>query len=203
MGTVMTRRSRERTLVATTVVVAIVLAACGQALPSPTRTYDGTGRSPTPAPSTTPPLASPAPTTAATPDVARGVAARDAYINAICPVFLDILSLDPRLAALRSEGGADGDVPGQLDEIEAVAAELRIVVSDLDAVPDWAAGRLLRFELIGALHEIRSALLRVARDPERHDAAAQLAAIPYISRPAIDTGMGQAADAGLSCDDFG
>lgn len=199
----MTRGRRGRTLVATTVVLAVVLAACGQAVPSPTRTHDGTGRAPTPAPSATPGVPSPAPTTAATPDVARGVAARDAYIDAICPLFLDILALDPRLAALRSEGDAEGDIPGQLDEIEAVAAELRIVARGLDAVPDWAAGRLLRLELIGALHEIRSALLRVARDPERHDAAAQLAEIPYISRPAIDTGMVEAADAGLSCDDFG
>lgn len=174
---------------------ALVLAACGQAEPSPT-------------PEAVPPSA-PAATAEAdpatpppTPDPAHGVGRRTAYIDAICPVFLDILELDPRLAALRSEGADEGDVPAQADEIGAVEAELRIVLNDLNAVPDWAPGRMLRSELSGALHEIRSSLLRVARDVEAEDAATQLAGVPYINRPTIDSGMQQAANAGLSCEGF-
>jgi hypothetical protein len=176
--------------------LALVLAACGQAAPSvtPAATAEPTAAS-------TPSAAPPA-TRAPTPDPAQGVGRRTAYIDAICPLFLDILELDPRLAALRSEGADGGDVPAQVDEIGAVEAELRTVINELDDVPDWAPGRLLRWELSGALHEIRSALLRVARDVEARDAATQLADVPYISRPTLDSGMQQAANAGLSCDGF-
>ncbi len=193
------RRTLRRTP-ALVAVVALVLAACGQAAPSVTpEATSSSAEAPTVI--AEPTAADPA-TPPPTPDAAQGVGRRTAYIDAICPLFLDILQLDPRLAALRSEGADDGDVPAQAEEIGAVEAELRTVINDLNEVPDWAPGRMLRSELSGALHEIRSALLRVARDVEARDAAMQLADVPYVSRPTVDSGMQQAASAGLSCEGF-
>ena len=87
-------------------------------------------------------------------------------------------------------------------EIELVAGELRGVLNDLSAVPDWTPGRLLRNELMGALHVMRSTLLFVARDLDDRDAGERLAATPYIARPMVDQGMAQAANAGLDCAGF-
>lgn len=84
-------------------------------------------------------------------------------------------------------------------EIDFVANELRMILNDLQAVPNWTPGTLLRGGVIDALHEVRSALLTARRQLGAHDAAAQLAALPYISRPTVELGVQRATEAGFEC----
>lgn len=153
-------------------------------------------------PAQTPSLSMPQPqaTPLVTPDPALSLDARSAYVAAICPAFLDILALDPRLATLRAEGSAESDVTMLVTELEAVAEELRTVLNSLEATPHWRPGQLLRVELIEALHAIRVAVLDVADDSAAHDAAERLASVPYISSPSMDGAMGQATNAGFNCE---
>lgn len=176
-------------------ILVLVLAACGAPV-TPDHTQSTPSASAPPpaggAPATPP---SPAPTT----DPAASVGRRDAYIESMCPTFRAILALDPRLADVRAAGATGGDVSAHGAEIESIAGELRLVLNDLDAVPDWTPGRLLRIELILALHRMRSALLLAARNLDRSDAAERLAQVPYIAGPRVDRGMAEAVDAGLNC----
>jgi hypothetical protein len=179
-------------------VLALVLAACGAQTPdvaSPTPVVNGV------APETQENAPEPTRTAPPTPDAAR-FAVRAAYIDAMCPIFLDILVLDPRLAAMRADGAAPTEILTDATEVEAVTADLRGVLNDLNTVPNWTPGQLLRHELIGALHNIRVALVGVADEIDGPDAADRLAGIPYIASRQMDQAMIQAASAGLSCDGY-
>jgi hypothetical protein len=159
-----------------------ILAACGSAS--------------TPSPSTPPSVS-------VVPAPSIDIEARDAYAAAICPVFGGIVEMDPRLAALRSAGAEGGDVTGQAAEIDAVNADLLVLLTDLEAVPDWAEGRGLRHQLITALHSIRAHLLHVAEDPSANSAAADLAAVPYVASEPMDLAMNDAVEGGLACSEDG
>jgi hypothetical protein len=177
-------------------VLALVLAACGGQTPDVT--------SPTPVVSeVAPETQEVAPERAAppTPDATR-FAVRAAYIEAMCPIFLDILVLDPRLAAMRADGAVPTEILTDATEVEAVTDDLRAVLNDLNTVPNWTPGQLLRHELIGALHEIRVALAGVADEIDGPNAAERLAGLPYIASRQMDQAMIQAAGAGLSCDGY-
>lgn len=125
--------------------------------------------------------------------------ARAAYASAICPIFTAILEVDPRLMAIRAIGEEDGDVVGQATELDALTGELRDILARLEEVPAWDPGNRLRFELITALHAVRTQLIGVAEDPSAATAAAALAATPLIATDAMDLAMARATGAGLSC----
>jgi hypothetical protein len=148
-----------------------------------------------PTPSLSPSLVAAEPSTAASIDRR----ARAAYGAAICPIFTAILEIDPRLAAIRAVGNQDGDVAGQATELDALTGELLDILTRLDEVPAWDPGNRLRFELITALHAIRTQLMVVADDPSAGTAAAALAATPFIATEAMDRAMASATGAGLSC----
>ncbi len=174
-------RTLPRFMAPVAVSLVLLLAACGtQTTPTPSVTP------------TTPPSALPS----ATADPAE----LSAYSEAICPIFEEILELDPRITALRELGGAGGDVSTQAEEIEAVVDGLLVVLDHLEDVPDWDSGQRLTFELITSLHKVRTALLGVAEDPAAPDAAEGLAAIPYLATEGMDIGMGEAARNGLRCE---
>lgn len=183
-------------LLAVLVIAALALSACGGVStthPAPSRSVtssaDATAAVPTPAPRVTP-------------DPVISAGSREDYIEAICPIFLTILVLDPRLADLRAAGTDGGNILSHATEIDSVAAELRTVINDLDGVPHWTPGSQLRTQLVLALHEMRSALLLVAQGLDHRDAAERLAGVPYIARPTVDEGMARAASAGLDCSGF-
>lgn len=176
-------------------VLVLALAACGD---------QATEVDPSPAPVATdsPRAAEPPPPAASpTPDAGR-FEVRAAYIDSMCPIFLDILVLDPRLAAMRADGATPAEILTDAAEVAAVTADLRAVLNDLNTVPDWTPGQLLRHELIGALHAIRVGLAGVADDLEGPHAAERLIGIPHIASRQMDQAMIQAASAGLSCDGY-
>lgn len=152
------------------------------------------GAAPTPSPSPSPTSAASSPA----PSVDRE--ARYAYGAAICPIFTAILAVDPRLAALRAVGDEDGDVAAQATELNSLASELREILTRLEEVPAWDPGNRLRFELITALHAIRTQLVVVADDPAARTAAAALAATPFVATEAMDRAMASATGAGLTCE---
>ena len=136
-----------------------------------------------------------------TPDAAAEAARVAAYNAAICPVFDDMLLLDPRIEALRSAGASHAAESVDPAEVDDVIAELGRLLDDLDAVPDWDAGRSLRYQVITALHGIRARLLQVADDPTSDESLAHLAEIPYIASEAMDLAFNQAFQAGHTCED--
>jgi hypothetical protein len=141
------------------------------------------------------------PTPDASARAATNAAQLAAYNAAICPVFDGIVALDPRLAALRSAGAnrsAGGIDPGEVDDL---IADLGGLLDDLDAVPDWQAGRSLRYQVVTALHGIRARLLQVADDPTSNESLGHLAEIPFIASEAMDLAYNQAFQAGHTCED--
>ncbi len=149
--------------------------------------------------------AQPAPTASpagpvATPAAGIDFAARNAYNAAICPIFTGILDVEPRLTALRGAGAAGGDMSGHAAEIDAASDDLKVLLEDLEAVPEWAAGANLRFLLITALHAIRARILSVGEDPGAGTAAEALASLPFISSEPMDVAMQAAVSGGLSCE---
>ena len=161
-------------------VLLAVLAACGAA--------------PTPSPSPSLVVADPSAAASIDPQ------ARADYASAICPIFTAILEVDPRLMAIRAIGEQDGDVVGQATELDALAGELGDILARLEDVPAWDPGNRLRFELVTALHAVRTQLILVADDPSARTAAAALAATPFIATEAMDRALASATGAGLSCE---
>ena len=161
-----------------TLLVTSLLVACG-AQPSPTASPAG-------------PVVTPA--------ASVDVAARDAYSAAICPIFTGILDIEPRLTNLRGVGAAGGDMSGHAAEIDAASDDLKVLLDDLEAVPEWSAGANLRFLLITALHAIRARMLSVGQDPAAGTAAEALASLPFISSEPMDVAMQVAVSGGLSCE---
>lgn len=145
------------------------------------------------APTASPPVDSSSP--------ADDAAARDAFNAAICPILADIVDLDPRLASMREAGARGGDMTVHAAEINALSDELRVILEQLEAVPEWTEGANVRYLLINGLHGIRARLLHVGDDPSAHDAAADLAEIPYLATEAMDIAFNDAALAGLTCDE--
>ncbi len=166
----------DHRLLAALIVVVLALAACGGAVPS-----------------------SPTPAASASLSAAEQAAARDAYAGAMCPIFETLLALDPRLAAMREAGAGGGDMSAHGAEIDAIGDELLTALDALEAVPDWAPGSSLRFQLISTLHAMRAELLRAGNDPAADGAAEALAAIPFIATDALDRAMRDARDGGLPC----
>ncbi|HEX5039863.1 MAG TPA: hypothetical protein VFW95_07000 [Candidatus Limnocylindria bacterium] len=137
----------------------------------------------------------------ATPDASAEAARVAAFDAAICPIFDDMLVLDPRIEALRSAGASGAAESVDPEEVDGVIAELGRLLDDLDAVPDWDAGRDLRYQVITALHGIRARLLLIADDPASDESLADLAQIPYIATEAMDLAFNQAFQAGHNCGD--
>jgi len=140
-----------------------------------------------------------------TPDPSAQAAAEaaklSAYNAAICPVFAAILDIDPRLAALRSAGAnrmAEGVDP---DEVDDVIAQLGGMLDELEAVPDWEAGRNLRYQVLSAIHGIRARLLQVADDPTSNESLDRIAELPFIASRAMDLAYNEAFQAGHTCED--
>ena len=158
------------------VLVAVLLAACGAA--------------PTPSPT----AAAPAP---------DSPAARAAYQAAMCPLLVAIANTDEPLAALRAAGDAGGDMTANRGAMNGMADELNGVLASLDAVPAWTHGQQLRFELITALHAIRSQIVFAADHLEDAAAAGELAAIPYVAGLNMDRAMAAALEGGLVCAEEG
>lgn len=122
-----------------------------------------------------------------------------AYSEAMCPIFEAIVTIDPRIAALRESAAAGDDLGDQTAEMTAIADALLEVLTDLEAVPEWAPGARLRYELIVALHDIRTTLLRALRDPSADGAREDLESLRFIAGAAMDEAMRAASGAGLSC----
>ena len=135
------------------------------------------------------------------PSASIDIVARDAYAGAMCPVFTSILELDPRLTALRLVGSESGDTAAQSVEITTLAEDLRGVLDQLEAAPEWTQGAGLRYRLITSLHGIRAHLLHIAEDPTADSTAEDLAAIPFIATEAMDRAMQDAVRSGLSCEE--
>jgi hypothetical protein len=146
-----------------------------------------------------PPASDSLPSANASVDAAVNEAQRVAYNEAICPLFTALVDLDPRLAALR-EVGAGGDASGSAAELDAVAASMVSVLDALEAVPHWAPGTELRFNLISSLHVIRTQLLIIAEDPSTAESAELLAILPYVASEAMDRSMSRAIEGGMSCE---
>lgn len=134
--------------------------------------------------------------TSPTPDPA----ALAAYTDAMCPIFQAIVTIDPRISDLRAAADAGEDLSSEAAEMTAVSEGLLEILNDLEAVPEWAPGAALRYQLIVALHEIRATLLRAGRDPTAEGTQADVAALPFIADDALDRAMSAASDAGLSCE---
>lgn len=177
------------------VLVAImgVLAACGgDVQPSTSEPSVAQASSP----------ATPPPTPVATPDPAAGVGALARYTDAMCPIFLDLLLLDPRLASMRADGSAPEETLTDADELAEVTGALSGIIADLGRVPRWTPGDLLQLELLTSLHGIRVALAGVEEELGGQGAAESLAGIPLISSQRMDLAMQRAAGAGLDCGGF-
>ena len=140
-----------------------------------------------------------APTPSAVAPVASAdPAAGDAFNAAICPIFTGILAVEPQLAGLR-EAGATGNTGDKDGAIAMASADLRSLLTDLEAVPAWPAGADLRFQLITQLHVIRAQLLSID-EPGTSAGAEVLAGLPFISSEAMDRAMEQAVQGGLTCE---
>lgn len=139
-------------------------------------------------------------TSTPTPEPTDSTAALNAFNAAICPIFDEILEVDPRLADLRAVGAAGKAEALDPDELDAVVAVLGNQLDALEAVPDWPPGRNLRLQLIQALHGIRARLLLVSANPEVADALKDLAALPYIASDAMDLAFNRALEAGHTCE---
>lgn len=137
-------------------------------------------------------------TTAASP--ADDPAALAAYTAAMCPIFDLILAVDPRIGDVRAAAADGGDMSGQATEMAALSEELLVLLTDLEAVPQWNPGAALRHQLITSLHGIRAALLHVGRDPGAHDAADDITGMPFIATDALDRAMSLATQGGLACE---
>jgi len=135
---------------------------------------------------------------AVAPVVSSDPAARDAFNAAICPIFAGILAVEPQLAGLR-DAGASGDAGKQDGAIAMASADLRTLLTDLEAVPAWTEGADLRFQLITQLHAIRAQLVSVD-EPGTNAGAETLAGLPFISSEAMDRAMQQAVQGGLTCE---
>lgn len=174
------RSHRRPALSAAAAVLALTLAACGATTtPSEDRS--------------TPPVASA--TAAPTPDLAGAAA----YSAAICPIFDAILTIDPRLADIRAAGSAGGDMTVHDAELGSLSDDIRVVLNDLEAVPDWEPGRRLQFELTSSLHVIRAELLAAARDTAAPEAAEAMAALPFLASVTMDRAMAAAVEGGMAC----
>jgi hypothetical protein len=132
------------------------------------------------------------------PDTAE---ARDAFAVAICPIFVEIAALDPRLASMRTAGGTGGDMTVHDAELTALSDDLLAMLIDLEALPDWRYGQRLQFELITALHAVRAQILVVSDDLGASDAAEGMAAIPFVASDAMDLAISTATTEGLTCGD--
>jgi hypothetical protein len=160
----------------------VVLAACGlSATPTPSPEPQS------PAPVSVAPSSTPDPEAAA------------AYAAAICPIFDTILVIDPRLGVLRAAGAEGGDMTAHDAELSALADELRLVLNDLDDVPEWGPGNRFRFELTSSLHTIRAELLALARDTSHPEAAAAMAGIHFLASTAMDRAFASAVEGGFEC----
>lgn len=175
------------------ILLALALAACGGE-PAPTSTP---GSASATAPAASIAAASGAAGASAAPSIDQ--AAND-YSVAMCPIFDDLVRIDPRLAALRQLGAEGGDVADSADELNAMTEELGATLDDLEAVPEWSEGAELRFLLISALHAIRAHLAQVAEDPGAAGAADSLAETPFVASAQMDRAMGAAVAAGLTCE---
>jgi hypothetical protein len=140
-----------------------------------------------------------APAASATPTPAPDPAALAAYTEAMCPIFQDVLAVEPRIADLREAAADGGDVQDSTDEMAAVSDDLLAVLTDLEAVPEWGPGGPLRYYLISSLHGIRTTLLRVEREPGARGASDLIAELPFISSDAMDRAFGDATSAGFEC----
>lgn len=129
------------------------------------------------------------------------LAARLSYSAAICPIFSDILDLDPRLQAFRDAGAQGGDMTPQAETIAEVGDILVGLLEDLDAVPHWQAGANLRYHLTTALHGIHAQLLHVEDDLAAGTAAEELANLPFLATDAMDLAVQDAVEGGLTCED--
>lgn len=163
--------------------MAVALAACGT---------DAVATSSPPAAATQPPPS-------VQPKRVTDPAARDAYGAAICPIFVTIIEVDPRVAELRDLGESGEPIGPHRDEIAAVSDDLRATLIDLAGVPDWEPGRLLVFRLRESLQAMRLQLLLAEREAASIVAARALAAIPHGANDAVEAAMAQAVAGGLSC----
>jgi hypothetical protein len=126
-------------------------------------------------------------------------AARAAYQAAICPVLTTVAEMDDPLAALRAAGEAGGDMTAHAEAMNGVADDLRVVLTDLDAVPVWDPGQRLRFELLSSIHAIRARIVATADHLDTTAAAREMAAIPYVASIAMDRAMARAIENGFDC----
>jgi hypothetical protein len=168
------------------IALALGVAACSTTDPLPT---------PEPLPSSTP-----APIATVVPAADLGAAA--AYSEAICPIFLSILDVEPALAAMRADGLEPAEILTDAETVIEVTGAIAVITRDLDRLPAWEPGRLLELELITAMHGLRVSLAGIADGLEAPDAATLLAALPYIASDRMDQAMVRAATGGLDCEGF-
>lgn len=125
-----------------------------------------------------------------------------AYSQAICPIFLSILEVEPALAAMRADGLEPAEILTDAEAVGEVTGAIAVITQDLDRLPAWEPGRQLQLELITAMHGLRVSLAGIADGLDAPDIAALLAALPYIASDRMDQAMVQAATAGLDCEGF-
>lgn len=172
-----THRRPVTPLAAVTLVALALLAACGSVTPVSTATPA--------APSPSVEIDDPA--------------ARAAYQTAICPVLVAVAEMDAPLARLRAAGEAGGDMLVQAQAMDEIAGDLNDALTDLEAIPVWQPGQRLRLELLTSIHAIRARILATAEHLDRSDAAAEIAAIPYVATTAMDRAMLRAIQSGFDC----
>jgi hypothetical protein len=157
----------------------------------------------TPDASPTPePLPSSTPAAIATVVPAADLAGASAYSEAICPIFLSILEVEPALAAIRADGLEPAEILTDAEAVVEVTGAIAVITQDLDRLPAWEPGRPLQLELITAMHGLRVSLAGIADGLETPDAATLLAALPYIATERMDQAMVRAATGGLDCEGF-
>lgn len=143
-----------------------------------------------------------APAAIATVVPAADLGSAAAYSEAICPIFLSILEVEPSLAAMRADGEEPAEILTDPETVGEVTGAIAVITRDLDRLPAWEPGRSLQLELITAMHGLRVSLAGIADGLDAPDAAALLAALPYIASDRMDQAMVQAATAGLDCEGF-
>jgi len=157
----------------------------------------------TPDASPTPePLPSSTPAAIATVVPAADLAVAAAYSEAICPIFLSILEIEPALAAIRADGLEPAEILTDAETVVEVTGAIAVITQDLGRLPAWEPGRPLQLELITAMHGLRVSLAGIADGLETPDAATLLAALPYIATERMDQAMVRAATGGLDCEGF-
>ncbi len=122
---------------------------------------------------------------------AASTSPRDAFAARMCPALAGLAVLDDQLSALR-------DGPGDDDAISSTLAALSVARASVAGIPRWPAGVAFQRALLDSLDSIGAAI-RDARSLPRHQRAAALAGLPFITTDAVERALQATMSKGFGC----